>query len=936
MTEHVTELELNGKKIEIRDREDRTLLRVLRDDLRLTGTKDGCSEGHCGTCTVLIDGKPELSCQVRVRELKGRRVQTIEGLSQDGNLHPIQQAFVEAGAIQCGFCTPGMILSAKALLDQNPHPTEEDIRRGLARNICRCGGYVKIIDAVGRAADDMAGGSTKKTADPSVGKGALGQSMLKADAYPKAKGEMVFADDIYLDHMMHGKVLWSEYPSAEIEGIDTSEAEKMPGVEIVLTHNSIPGRKIFGWPAPNYPQDQPLLAIDRVRCVSDAVAAVFADTKEAAEEAVKRIKVHYRPTKGVFTVEEAMAPGSPKVHGQDNLLNRFRIRKGDVERAFSEAAAIAEGTFFTPFVEHAALEPEATVAALNEEGGITVWNPTQSNRVDRLHIAQALNLPEEKVRVIQMPLGGAFGGRIEQLAVPSLPSLAAFLTGRPAKLVLNRREVMRIHPKRHAFTMKYKVSADREGRLTGVRAQLMADTGAYGLTAVLLIEQALANSCGPYVVGSVLAEGDLIYTNNIPSGAFRGYGANQPTFAFESLVEELAHKLGMDPYEMRMKNLLDVGSATCTGHILRDYVGIKPSLKAAKEALGDVPASKGKKKIGVGMACGLRGTGAGLGAKWPTGAVLELKPDGRLLLRIGCADIGQGSETVFRQIAAETTGVRFNLIDILAGDTSLTPEGSRIAASRQTIQTGNAVLMAAEEFKTMLKHYVAEHQGLDINSVDIRDDRLVEMESGKVLMTLEEAADTSTKNGMEIKAEKEYNHPQTYHLSEDVDAVIASGGKVHYMAYAYTACIAVVEVDEETGAVKVLKLISANEVGRPMNPLSLDGQIEGSVIQGMGYALSEEFKTKEGFPLTNTIAQCRVPKIRQIPEIVPIAVDARDPVGPYGAKGVGEIAILPVPPAITNAIFNAVGVRVTDLPATREKVARLLRRGKGPDGHGAS
>jgi CO/xanthine dehydrogenase Mo-binding subunit len=336
------------------------------------------------------------------------------------------------------------------------------------------------------------------------------------------------------------------------------------------------------------------------------------------------------------------------------------------------------------------------------------------------------------------------------------------------------------------------------------------------------------------------------------------------------------------------------------------------------------------------MACGLRGTGAGLGAKWPTGAIVELKPDGRLLLRVGCADIGQGSETVFRQIAAEATGISFDRIDILAGDTALTPEGSRIAASRQTIQTGNAVLMAAEEFKTMLKHYAGERDGLDINAIDIRGDRIIATESGKEQTTLEEIAEHGAEEGVEIKAEKEYHHPQTYHLSEDVDAVIESGGKVHYMAYAYTACVAVVEVDEETGAVKVLKLISANEVGRPMNPLSLEGQIEGSVIQGMGYALSEEFKTKEGFPLTKTMAQCRVPKIGQIPEIIPIAVDARDPVGPYGAKGVGEIAILPVPPAITNAIFNAVGVRIKDLPATREKIVRLLRFRNGSVGHGPS
>lgn len=928
MPDDVVRLEVNGKEIQFKaDQADKTLLRVLRDELRLTGAKDGCSEGHCGTCTVLVDGKPELSCQTTIGELDGRAVQTIEGLSADGRLHPLQKAFVENGAVQCGYCTPGMILSAKAVLDQNPDPTEEQIRRGLVRNICRCGGYLKITDAVKKAAEEMKGRSAKRTADPSVGEGALGQSMLKADAYPKTKGEMIFADDMYLDGMIHGKVLWAEYPSAEILKIDTSEAEKMPGVEIVLTHESIPGQKIFGWPAPGYPQDQPLLAIDRVRCVSDAVAVVFANTKQAAEEAVKRIKVEYRPTKGVFNVEEAMAPDAPMVHGEDNLVRRFQIRKGDVERAFSEAAAIAEGTFFTPFVEHAALEPEATVAAPDEEGGITVWDPTQSNRIDRTNIALALDIVEEKVRVIQMPLGGAYGGRIEQLAVPALPALAAFLTGKPAKLVLSRREVMRIHPKRHAFTMHYKASADREGRLTGVRARLLADTGAYALTAVLLIEQALANSCGPYVIQNVLAGGDLIYTNNIPSGAFRGYGANQPTFAFESLVEELAHKLGMDPYEMRMKNLLEEGSATCTGHVLTDDVGIKSCLKSAMDTLLKSPPHppQGNKKIGIGMACGLRGTGAGLGAKWPTGAVLEMKPDGRVLLRIGCADIGQGAETVFRQIAAEATGIRFDLIDIIAGDTALTPEGSRIAASRQTIQVGNAVILAAKDFNTMLKHYVGEHEGADVEAVAARGDHFIETTSGKKLMTLEEVGVNAEKEGMEIKADREYEHPQTYHLSEDVDAILATGGRVHYMAYAYTACVAVVEVDEDTGKVTVLKLISANEVGRPMNPLSLEGQIEGSVIQGMGFALTEEFKTKNGIPITDSYAKCRVPRITQVPEIVPIAVEGLDPVGPYGAKGVGEIAILPVPPAITNAIFNAVGVRVKDLPATKEKVTRLLK-----------
>ncbi len=925
---------INDKEVEASVPEDLSLLKFLREHMGLTGAKDGCSAGHCGACTVLVDGEPKLSCMTPLKDVQGRRVETIEGLAREGSLHPLQKAFVEAGAVQCGYCTPGMILSAKALLDRNLSPTDADIKRALARNICRCTGYVKIVEAIHRAADEMAGRVVPSPPiNTSIGSGAVGKSMLKNDAFLKVKGELKYAADMVLPSMIEGKILWSEHPCARILKIETEEAKKMPGVSLVLTHEDLPAQKVFGWPAPGYPVDQPLLATDRVYSMGDLVAVVFAESLEQAEEAVKKIRVEYQPTSGVFNALEALKPDAPKVHpGHDNLVRRFCIRKGDLDKAFAEAAAVAEGRFTTPFVDHAVMEMEAAVAAPSEDGGVTVWDPTQANRIDREHVAHALGLAEEKVRVIQMPLGGAFGGRLEQLHIPVLPALAAHLTGRPAKIVLNRSEVLRIHPKRHAFIMDYKVSVDRAGNLTGVYSRLVADTGAYALTAVLLIEQALVNCCGPYVPQNLYGEGLLVYTNNLAAGAFRGYGANQPTFAFETLLEELAHKLKMDPYELRMKNLLDSGSATATGQILRGDVGIKPSLSAAWENLKSSPLpTPGKnKKIGVGMGCGFRGTGAGLGAEWPTGANLEIRPGGRLLLKVGCADIGQGSETIFRQIAADATGVAFDRIDIIAGDTALTPEGSRIAASRQTIQTGNAVLMAAREFQTMLKRRVAQSHGLDPERLEIRGDHLAIKGNGKILTTLDDVSEAVEKDpSLELKVEYMYRHPDTYPLSEDVDAIIAAGGRMHYMAYAYTACVAVVEVDETTGAVKVLKLISANEVGPPLNPLNLEGQIEGSAVMGMGYALSEEFVIEEGVPKTTTLAKCRVPRIGQSPEVVPIAIHLVDPFGPYGAKGVGEIAILAIPPAITNAIYNAVGVRIRDLPATREKIAAALKKGRG-------
>jgi CO/xanthine dehydrogenase Mo-binding subunit len=881
---------------------------------------------------VLIEGQPMRSCLVKMERVGGKRVETIEGIARPGGLHPFQQALIDTSAIQCGFCIPGMVISGVALLARNPEPSTAEIKEALRLNLCRCGGYPKIIKAVQQAAQVLVGQSQPPSPRHYVGQ-VVGQSIPDKEAEQKVTGQLTFADDMYLEGMLYGKVLWARYPHARILAVDASRAERMPGVAVVLTAKDIPGRNGFGMMVPN----QPVLCHEKVRFLGDAVAVVFAESLAIAERARDAIRVDYQELEVVTSPQQALEPGAPQVHEGGNVCRHILRTVGDVEQGFREAAVVVEGDYSTPFVEHAYLEPECGLGVPGPDGRVTVYYPTQMPFENRAQIAASLGVAEDRVRVVSTPLGGGFGGKID-ITVHILVALGALRTGRPCKITLTRPESLTLSSKRHAYSLHYKVGARQDGTLTAVEARMVSDAGPYAGVSPLVIDQACIFSCGPYLVPNARIEGWAVYTNNANGGAFRGFGINQAAFALESSLDMLARKLGLDPFELRLRNALEVGKPTISGEILRASVPMKETLRAAREALGWMSLPKTRKRIGVGVAAGFKNVGVGKGTVDNAGATIELTKEGDILLRVSTVDMGQGNRTTMAQLAAEAIGVSYDRIKLVTGDTDLVHKATGGSGERQTFCGGNAVLGASRQFREVLLSYVARQYDTSPARLSLADENI--LEGDKPLLTLGELGRFTAGEGEVIQADYYYLAPKTYPFSEhdltDRSVGLERYGLVerarvkpeeyrNYPSYAYTTQVAIVEVDERTGEVKVLKIIAAHDVGRALNPLKIEGQLEGSCLMGLGYALSEEYVLKGGIPLTNTLGKCRIPTIQQTPEVECIIIEDPEPNGPLGAKGISEVATVPSTPAIINAIYDAVGVRITDLPATREKVLAALR-----------
>ena len=913
---------LNGENIETRETPKMTLLRFLRDQRGLTGTKNGCSAGHCGACMVLVNDQPTQSCLLNLSEVEGKKIETIEGMSRGGKLHPIQAAFLASGAVQCGFCTPGMILSAKALLKRFPDPTGDQIREALKPNICRCTGYIKIIDAVKLAARWMRHPEEMQVRSEGTG---LGRSVPDLDGAAKVTGSLKFADDLFREGMLFGKILWSRYPHAEILHLDISRTRDFPGVHAVLVADDVPGHNGMGSLNP----DQPVLCRDRVRFVGDVLGVVFAESPEIAESAVKRIHVEYRELPGVFSPQEALKPESPQLHPQGNVCKHLIHEEGDIEAGFRQSAIVVEGHFETPFVEHAYLEPEAGIGYPGEDGMITICSPTQFPFEMRKQIANLLNMPEERIRMIATPLGGAFGSKLDN-TVEALLALGVYHLHRPVKITLTRRESIRLSTKRHAYWMDYRIGVDTEGHLLAVDAKLLSDAGPYTALSPRVIDQACIFSCGPYRVPNLRVEGWAVFTNNANGSAFRGFGINQPAVAIESLLDEAGRRLGMDPFEIRLRNALTAGDKTISGEILRASVTTRATLLAAQEALQGESGTIARLReagrcIGVGVACGFKNVGAGKGKVDDAGAIFSLLPDGRVLLRASAVDMGQGIRTTLVQVAVEVLKVDSDLLEIVTGDTALTIRHGGAVGERQTLISGKAVELAAREFRDAVLQKVVEIlktplQHLSLQGRDVVDPR------GESVISLADLGSRLHDSGEKLEVKYYYVAPKTYALADkEAKRTVPADEYRNYPAYAYTTQAAIVEVDPKTGKVNVLKIIAAHDCGRAINPQKIEGQIEGSCLQGQGYALSESYILDKGKPVTRTFGQLKVPTIMDAPEIQSLVIEDPEPHGPFGAKGISEVATVPVTPAILNAIYDAIGVRIHTLPATPERILSELR-----------
>ncbi|NNL06028.1 MAG: molybdopterin-dependent oxidoreductase [Xanthomonadales bacterium] len=916
-------LTVNGRPVELDVPESRYLAEVLREDLRLTGTKIGCNEAECGICTVLVDGTPVNSCVYPAFKAQGATIETVENLSTDGQLHPLQQAFLDHGAVQCGICTPGILMTSKALLDEKSAAgevvTETDVRVALKDTSCRCTGYQSVVRAVLQASGQEVPPYIPETRAP---QGEVGRAQPNPDALAKITGQARFSDDYEFPGMLHARTLRAGVPHARIVSINASAARALPGVHAVLTHEDVPGRNRHGL----VNIDWPVLCDDKVRYVGDAVAIVAADDRETAAAALERIEVQYDELPPVTSATEAFDAGAPVVHEDwpdGNLLKHIKVAKGDIETGFEDADVIVDRTYRTPTVEHLFLEPECSVGvpagydpstwggdsdaqAKRGERSVhdktTVYVGSQIPYQDREQVAAALGTEPEKVRIVATLMGGGFGGK-EDVAGQIHVALLAEATGRPVKMLYSRQESLLFHPKRHATVIRIRTGATRDGKLTAVQSTIYGDGGAYASLSEKVLTRATTHASGPYDVPHVKVDCLAAYTNNAPCGAFRGFGVSQSCFAVESNMDILAGELGIDAVELRRMNTLDVGSVTCTGQTMRESVGLNECIERVDADMRDDGFrwswEEGSSRFAWGLAVGYKNTGLGGGAPdkatAEVGLWLDENDEPRAEVRTSSAELGQGLPAVLAACAAEELGLPRDRVAVLLGDTDYCPDGGPTTASRQTYVSGNAARYAA---RTLKKRLAA---------------------SANPGSSLAERVAGAVSQGIPTTAQYEYWAPETQPLG--------TGGDMHF-AFGFCAQAVLCEIDMGTGEVRVRKVIAAHDVGRAINPLTLEGQVEGGIVMCIGYALMEHFIQEQGRPWTNVMARYSAPRIAHAPEIVSHIVEHETADGPFGAKGVGELPSIPTSAAITNAIQRATGVRVRSLPVDQDALLRAIREGE--------
>ena len=900
----MTDFTVNGVPVRLEIDPQISLMTALRDHLRLTGTKCGCDDGRCGSCTVLVNGRATRSCRMTAGEASGSAVVTIEGLAAQGQLNPIQRAFIETGAVDCGFCTPGLIMATKALLDHQLNPPTSAVVKALGTNYCRCTGYRTVLDAVDRASALLRGEIVPPPAVP------LDQSWSERDM---VTGRAIYSADVHIDGMLHMKVVRSPHAHARILAIDATDALAVPGVEAVLTAKDVPvnrhGRLV---------QDEPVLAGDRVLMIGDPVAAVVAASEAIATHAASRVRVTYEPLPALLSPQAALAPGAVALHDGGNVLAHQVIKRGDDAAGLDQAAVTVEHEFHTPFNEHAYLEPEAAVACLDASNRIVVHSATSHPHLMRLEVARVLGVPEDRVHVVPAMMGGHFGGRTD-VNVQCILAIAAARLGRPVRCVYTREESFTSTTKRHAFDIRGRLAADPRGRITNLRLDMTADGGAYASAGQFIIVRAAVSGCGPYEIPNVWLGGPAVYTNNTMAGAMRGFGAPQSTFALESMVDEAARRLAVHPIDMRLANALRPGSVLATGGTVGEHVGYVETLEAVRPhydaavARTRTMARRGSIVHGVGVASMWYGIGTTTGEK-ASCADLELLPSGRVAVYAGVTDAGQGSDFLLRRVAADALGVSVARIDLVRGDTDLTKDTGSCTGSRVCFYVGNAVRLAALGLRDAIVDAASRELGTSPASVTVTDQGVQSLGATGSALSLADLARRLEARGVRLRQTGTYL-PDTSFLDP------ATGLGRPYATYASATQMAEVDVDLRSGSVRVTRVVAAHDVGRVLNPAGARGQVEGAVMMGIGFALLEEYTPGK----TRDFGDYRIPTLHDVPDIETIFVERQDPGGPFGAKGLGECATIPTAPAILNAVTDATGVRFTALPANGERVRAALR-----------
>jgi putative selenate reductase molybdopterin-binding subunit len=964
----MVEFRLNGSKWTGEANLNEKALDFLRS-IGVKSIKSGCRVGDCGMCTILLDGKPEKSCLLRVKDLINRTIETVEGLSKEGKLHPIQQAFWETGAVQCGYCTPAQILSAKALLDKNNKPSEMEIRSTLNPVLCRCTGYVRIVDAVLRSAAVLRGEKVSpylpieidlpenhKTLNlpkdfyrkdgisnplpplvltPSTmpKTSVVGKPELKVDGRKLVEGKPAFTDDIDLPGMLYAVLLTSPHPHANIRSIDTSEAEALSGVHAVLTYKNVPRIKYAsgGQSFPQPPPHDQVSMDNKVRHVGDRVAVVAAESVEIAEKALKLIKVDYEILPFVIDPVKTMQPGAPIIHDEKdtegifdpihNIVFHIDAEVGDPNKAFAEADQIFEGDFHTPKQQHAQLEPHICITYLDEDDRLVVRSSTQVPFHVRRIIAPLIGLPIKKIRVIKPRIGGGFGGK-QEILLEDLCSLLTLKTRRPVKLELSRKQEFTSGRSRHQHIIHYKLGLKGD-QVYAAELKLIGDTGAYGTHGLTVNMVGGFKGLTLYNAPNSRFICDVVYTNTPPAGAFRGYGAMQEQFAIEVLMEEIAEKLGKDVVEFKRANWLKIGEpmylARKLGEGREGYdqmmatsaldqcidIGIKATDYYQKREIYKKQTNN-KIKHGIGLSVAIHGSGiAGLDM---ASATIKMNDDGSFNLQIGATDIGTGSDTILAQIAAEELGAKVEDFIVYSSDTDFTPFDKGAYASSTTYISGGAVRKTARTIrKQILEHAALMFKIENPDTLKIFDRKIITPDER--MLTFKDVALSSL-------------HQLNQHQ------IMATESHVSYVSPPPTAAQFVeLSVNTETGEIKADRLLMVVDCGRVINPLTAAGQVEGGMVQALGFATTEETYFNEKGQITNTsFSTYKIPNAIELPPLDVIFVQTDEPSGPYGAKSVSEIAIDGVAPALVNAIHNATGIWFHDLPLTPEKVLKGLKK----------
>jgi CO/xanthine dehydrogenase Mo-binding subunit/aerobic-type carbon monoxide dehydrogenase small subunit (CoxS/CutS family) len=885
----MTALTINGRAHRASSPKVARLADVLRDEFGLTGTKIGCNAGDCGACTVLLDGRQICACIVPLGQAEGRSVATVEGLARNGTLSRLQEAFHRHGAAQCGICTPGMLMAASDLLSRNRGPTRREVEDALGGVLCRCTGYLKIVEAVlDLPRTDEIGGP--------------GARMKRVDGVAKLSGAEKFGADEAPADALWLRVIRSPHARAAFALGDLDGFKTRHGLDLVLKAEDVPNNGFGIYPTI---KDQPVLARDAVRYRGDAVLALVGS--RIAVEGIRNedIPIVWQALEPV-AFEAARMGHALALHTAhpDNVLIHGRVVKGDAEANIDDV--MAEIEVETGFVEHAYIEPEAGHAQRIGDR-IEVVACTQSPVMDRDEVAHVMGLERSQVRIVPTPTGGGFGGKLD-ISVQPLLALAAWKLGRPVRCVYTRPESMMATTKRHPSAIRAKASAARDGKL--VTFDFLGDfnTGAYASWGPTVANRVPVHATGPYRVPHVRALARAIYTNDPPAGAFRGFGVPQAAIAHEALMDMLADRLGMDRLEFRLKNAIRAGDATATGQVLHASAGLAECLEALRphwaKAQEDVRRGNGISRRGVGVACMWYGIG-NTSLSNPSAMRVGLRPDGRFMLYNGAADIGQGSNTIMIQIAAETLGVSPALFDYVMGDTDLTEDAGKTSASRQTFVSGKAAELAARDLRSQIL--------LRMNAGE--DSHLV-VENGRVSAgnsSIDLKAMPADGRGDVLSGFGRFDPPTT--------ALDAEGQGIPYACYGFAAQMAEVSVDMGLGTVKVDRIVAAHDVGKAINPTLVEGQIQGGIAQGLGLALMEEYIPGK----TENLHDYLIPTFGDMPEIVSILIEDAEPLGPFGAKGIGEPALIPTAPAILSAIEHATGARITRVPATPDRVLAAIR-----------